>query len=332
MFPDLESAVATIPVGRYAVGVSGGADSVALLSLLQRYRPGLAAHVAHLDHEWRGPASAVDAAFVASLADALKIPVTTVGRGEIERRLIGAPSPNREARGRTARIAMFRMIVGRHGLDGVLLAHHRDDQAETVLLRLARGGDESTLGGIRSTITIDGLVIRRPLLGLPRIRLTQWLASIGQSYRDDASNADPVFARNRARVLLGRQAPLVDALVDLGASMRDWQYWMGAMAPRLGAEFAAVELARLPWALARHSATRWLVAHAGCAHPACDRDVVARLLEMCRDAASPARADFPGGVRVRRRGGVISVDRSDGSRPPEGSGRVRDIRRSSTDS
>jgi tRNA(Ile)-lysidine synthase len=332
VFPDLESAVATIPVGRYVVGVSGGADSVALLRLLHRYRPGLAAHVAHLDHEWRGPASALDAAFVASLAGALKIPVTTFRRGEIERQMTGAPSPNREARGRAARFAMFRTIVGRHGLDGVLLAHHRDDQAETVLLRLARGGDECTLGGIRSTITIDGLVIRRPLLGVPRVRLTQWLGSIGQSYRDDASNADPAFARNRARALLARQRQLVDPLVDLGASMREWQYWMDTIAPRLAAEFAAVELSRLPFALARHSATRWLVAHAGCAHQACDRDVVARLLAMCRDAASPARADFPGGVRVRRRGGVISVVRSDGSSPIEDSEPDRDIRRSSPDS
>lgn len=311
MFPELEQALAAVPAGRYAVGVSGGADSVALLTALVLLRPDLSLDVAHLDHEWRGRASADDAAFVAALADRLGIACTIYRRSEIERRAAPGSAPaNVEARGRAARLALFQAVVARHELAGVILAHQRDDQAETVLMRLLRGGGEATLGGIRPVATLDGLTVLRPLLGVPRDRLRAWLASIGQPFREDASNADRTFARNRVRRLLAARRGLTDPLIDLAAACDGLNCWLGAAAPRLAAEFRVKDLSRPSPPLARRAAARWLVRHAGCPYRDCDAAVAARLVEMCRDAAAAPRADFPGGATVRRRGGIIAVVRA----------------------
>src|SRR5206468_4004488 len=124
----LNSAAASVPPGRWAIGVSGGADSVALVCLLHG-RADLSLRVVHLDHELRGEQSAADARFVCELADVLKVPCTA-------RRLSQMPSAlplpaNLSARLRAFRLALFRQVVAELGLQGVLLAHHGDDQADT---------------------------------------------------------------------------------------------------------------------------------------------------------------------------------------------------------
>src|ERR1700722_9419907 len=102
----LLAAVGEIPPGNWAIGVSGGADSVALLLLLQR-RPDLSLHVVHLDHETRNGESADDAEFVAQLADTLALPCTIALRSQIEL----PPIANLSARFRLARIALFKRVV-----------------------------------------------------------------------------------------------------------------------------------------------------------------------------------------------------------------------------
>src|SRR4051794_1089672 len=123
--------LAPIPAGRWAVGVSGGAGSGALLFMLYdraSNAPGeLAASVVHLDHETRGMASAADADFVRELAGRLGLPCTVGRRSEIEPTL-GELPPNPSARYRAARLALFRRACAGHGLNGVILAHHADDQ------------------------------------------------------------------------------------------------------------------------------------------------------------------------------------------------------------
>ena len=155
-----------LPTGRWAVAVSGGADSVALLLLLHG-RPDLALHVVHLDHQTRGDDSTADAAFVADLAARLGLPVTVARRSDVEH---GDVLRNPSARYRQARLALFRRVVAEHGLAGVILAHHAGDQAETVMLRILRGGGSRTLVGMaeEAFISLSGRPEAAPALNLAR--------------------------------------------------------------------------------------------------------------------------------------------------------------------
>src|SRR6476620_3797342 len=102
----LAEVIARVPSGAWAVGVSGGADSVALLSLL-RTRTDLALHVAHLDHETRGPDSTGDAHFVAQLAERWGLPCTIARRSELEPAMTDLPE-NPSARYRAVRLELFK--------------------------------------------------------------------------------------------------------------------------------------------------------------------------------------------------------------------------------
>src|SRR6266699_2229302 len=118
---DLPNAIATIPPGAYAIGVSGGADSVALLTLLHSRRPDFRLHVVHLNHETRGPDSDADARLVQDLAAQLALPCTVARLSEIT---LTETIPNPSARFRAARMALFARVVAEHNLNGVILAHH----------------------------------------------------------------------------------------------------------------------------------------------------------------------------------------------------------------
>ncbi len=193
----LGGAIQSISPGAWAVGVSGGADSVALLRLLHE-RPDLRLHVAHLDHETRGNQSAGDAQFVASLAAHLGLPCTVAPLREFESgEVIG--TANRSARFRAARLALFRRVVECAKLDGVILAHHADDQAETVFHRLCRGGGPEGLAAMRTESRIGGLRVVRPLLGVRRLELRRYLESISQDWREDASNSSDQYAQSAAQ-------------------------------------------------------------------------------------------------------------------------------------
>ena len=153
-------AVASVPPGRWAVGVSGGADSVALLSLL-RGRPDLSLHVVHLDHETRGQASTADALFVAELSAKWGLACTVARWRDVEAEV--APDvKNPSARFRAGRRVLFRRVAAAHDLQGVVLAHHADDQAETVLLRLIERSGPMGLGGMAQRSVGGGIVVLRP--------------------------------------------------------------------------------------------------------------------------------------------------------------------------
>src|SRR5437763_184149 len=145
MTHDLLHATASIPPGPWAVGVSGGADSVSLLLLL-RNRPDLHLHVVHLNHETRGQQSDTDTVFVEQLALSLDLPVTLRRLSEVP---LNDPPATPSARYRAARLAFFAQVVADHHLEGVILAHHADDQAETILQRLLRNSGPAGLTGIR---------------------------------------------------------------------------------------------------------------------------------------------------------------------------------------
>jgi tRNA(Ile)-lysidine synthase len=332
--PALQTAIDAVPPGPWAVGVSGGADSVALLSLL-RTRADLQLIVVHLDHETRAGASAADAAFVRELCDAWRIPCVVETRSAVERdgseklerrppssrysgegagergERPGAPDdvPLRErnlsARYRQARLQLFRRIVTERGLRGVILAHHADDQAETIFHRLLRGSPPAGLTGMAREANLAGLTVLRPLLAVHRETLRAHLHVSGQPWREDESNASPRYARNRIRRLLAARPALVAPLIDLGECCRELTTWLDATTPTLPDRFRVADIRAMPPPLARRALSRWLRERTGiAAEPA----TVDTLLVMAMDAASSPRRNVPGGALVRRRGGLISCD------------------------
>jgi tRNA(Ile)-lysidine synthase len=190
-----------------AVGVSGGADSVALLHILNEYRKefGIGRLVAaHVNHGLRGEESDGDEAFARAEAAGLGIEffsvrLSGINDGDIDPDgLDGADSDigNVEAWARRERYKFFSGIRREHGIDWTATAHTANDQAETVLLRLSRGAG---LRGLRGILPVrrDGVI--RPLLGVERRRLLEWLSARGVGHREDSSNAELRFRRNRIR-------------------------------------------------------------------------------------------------------------------------------------
>ena len=303
----LMRAVDSVPEGSWAIGVSGGADSVALLSLL-REKPSLRLHVSHLNHETRGAESEGDADFVRQLAAEYGIPCDICRLSEIAAELVHLPN-NPSARYRVARFEMFRRLIQREHLDGVILAHHADDQAETILQRLLRGSSALGLQGIQPRLQIGELVVLHPLLTVPRRVLRDWLTQHRIAWREDASNESSRYFRNRLRKAIQPHAELRECLLELGAACTQWADALDQTAPHLAAAFPVLELDHLPDPLAHHAARRWL-----CERGADFTDIgaasTALLIQMARDAASPSRQHFPGALLVQRRRGIISAGSS----------------------
>ena len=173
------------------VGVSGGADSVALLHTLLavRSRLSLTLHVLHVHHGLR-PEADEEAAFVESLGRRLSVPVS-VERVQVP----SAPGESLEAHARAERYAAFRKWAGALDASKIALAHTADDQAETVLMRLLEGAGPRGLAGIPP---VRGRFIR-PLIEVRRGELETELERAGLSWVEDPSNRDLKFLRNRIR-------------------------------------------------------------------------------------------------------------------------------------
>ncbi len=221
------------PGSTVLVACSGGPDSLALLSVLSELARTLRLRliVAHLDHGMRGAAGAADARFVARCARTLGL-VAVIARAD-------GPAWMR-ARGhagedglRRLRRAFLARTATKVGADAIALGHTADDQAETVLLRLARGTGLSGLAAMRPR---RGRMVR-PLLYASRADVHAHVASRRLRPRIDATNADPAFRRNyvRAEILprLAHLNPQIGAaLAGLSARAAALDDWLGAEAAR----------------------------------------------------------------------------------------------------
>ena len=176
--------------GKLLVGLSGGADSVALLLLLME--AGADAAAVHVNHGLRGEQSDGDEAFVRNLCDGLRVPLL----------VYRACPPEHPGEGwaREARYGFFREAMRESGADALVLAHHRDDQAETLLLHLLRGTGLTGLTGMARETTVEGMRILRPLLNCSRAELRDFLTQRRQPWREDASNGDVRYLRNALRM------------------------------------------------------------------------------------------------------------------------------------
>jgi tRNA(Ile)-lysidine synthase len=187
---------------RVCVAVSGGADSVALLRVLLELRSelGIVLAVAHFNHQLRGDESEADEAFVADLARQCGLEFFA-GRADVREHAVNSKQ-SVEAAGRELRYQWLRRLAGEQRFDSVAIAHTLDDQAETVLLRFLRGAGTRGLAGIYPELFTDAqrkIRIVRPLLCVTRDEVEGYLTSLGQSWREDESNRDHRFARNRVR-------------------------------------------------------------------------------------------------------------------------------------
>ncbi len=191
-------------LGAVGLAVSGGPDSTALMHLYARWRdkaPAPRAIVLTIDHGLR-PQSASEAASVADAAQRLGFPC------EILRWQGAKPTTGIQEAAREARRRLLAEAATKHALDAILTAHTEDDQAETLLMRLARGSGLDGLAGISERNEFDGVVFLRPLLGLAKARLVATLDASGIAYVSDPSNSNPRFERSRLR----STAPMLDAL------------------------------------------------------------------------------------------------------------------------
>ena len=297
--------------GAVVVGLSGGRDSVALLHML--LRQGCCVHACHVHHGIRAEEADRDAAFCAALCERLEVPC------EIQRVDVPALAAEQrvslETAARCARRKLLTEAAARCGTRVVALAHHADDQAETVLFRLARGA--AGCRGMQAVHEAEGITWLRPLLSYRRSELTEWLCRQGESWVEDATNTVADVTRNRLRLqvlpalndamgrdvapILSRSAELqADTLAALSEALEllpltdpQGRLYLPALEGRSGAF--------------RRAAVQHYLHHAGL--PALSHAHICAVESILPAEAAESMVNLPGGYRVRRRQKRLVVER-----------------------
>ena len=284
---------------RIGLAVSGGPDSLALLLLAHEAIHG-GFEVATVDHGLR-PESAAEAQSVATVCDRLGIPHTTLA-------VQVAPTGNLQANARAARYAALGAWANTRNLGAIVTAHHADDQAETLLMRLARGAGARGLAGMRSASPVPGhpgLALLRPLLGWRKAELAAIVVRAGIDPVRDPSNADLRFERAQVRARLAA-APWLDLLA------------LAASAAHLGEADAALD-----WAAVREWDEQVTQGEARLSYcPTAPRAIRLRVLERIiavlghegtpRGAAIARLDDALSAGRIATLGGVRAQPKADG--------------------
>ncbi|MEM7411079.1 MAG: tRNA lysidine(34) synthetase TilS [Myxococcota bacterium] len=312
-----------------AVAVSGGRDSTVLAHLVWRLAARLGARAAliHVHHGLRGAEADADQAFVADLARRWGCAFATEA---IDPRAARAGQAGRgretlQEAARRLRYAAFTRLAARVQADIVLTAHHADDQAETVLLRLFRGTGPDGLGGIPER-TVDGRVWR-PLLAESGAEIAAYAGFHGLAWREDASNTSDAYARNRLRRhwIPGLQADfnpqLLQTVAQLAEAQRRDSEWIQAavaqeVRARLVVEGAWLRIdvkdwGSLPAALARRVAREALI-RAG-AGRSIERVHLERMLAFLAEPRGGRRIELPGGLSLQGRAGECTLGPLPGS-------------------
>ena len=221
---ELEKQLTRIPAGKYLVGLSGGADSVALLMMLKDLSAEwmLELEAVHVNHGLREHAADLDEAFCRNLCGQAQIPlhVSSV-------QLYGRRDENTA---RNARLDCFRGWISETGAKGIILAHQQTDAAETFLMHLIRGAGPDGLGGMRPFSELRGIPLIRPMLRIGRETIRDALRADGISWREDESNTDEGYLRNAVRrkllpemeKLTSGAAAHIAAAADMLAEDREW--------------------------------------------------------------------------------------------------------------
>jgi tRNA(Ile)-lysidine synthase len=226
---------------RLAVGLSGGADSVALTrALAERSRElGLVLHAAHLHHGLRGEEADGDLAFARALAAELGLPFHEAHVDAATTAKENGESVEEAAR--RLRYGWFRQLMASGEIDAVATAHTRDDQAETVLAKFLRGAWTGGLSGIYPAVNFPEGRILRPMLNVTRAEVEAYLNALGQSWREDSTNQHLTYTRNRIRhellpLLEGWNPQLREHLTQMATLARDEESWWQAEVSRQAAQ------------------------------------------------------------------------------------------------
>ncbi len=288
--------------GRILLAISGGADSTALLHILQSLR----AHgmlstelvCAHVNHRLRGPASDEDERFVVELATRLGLPVVT--RAVDVQAHAKAHRLSVETAARRLRLEALREMAAASGCTWVATGHQKNDNAETILQRLRRGTGFRGLAGIRPVRRLgDGPWFASPLLEVTREEIVAYLSRRKLDWREDRTNVDPTYTRNyiRHKLLPALQqesrGSLVEALSALAASASRLYDRVQREAEEAMSQLAQVHEGRIAFAASRLSSLPELVAvelirqvlvKLGCGEQNLTQDHYARIMQLARSA------------------------------------------------
>lgn len=304
------------PAESALIAVSGGRDSMALWHFLRSSGwTGLV--VVHVEHGLRGAEGEADAALVE--AEARRLGTTCVIRRVDAAAFAKAEKGSVETAARELRYRAIASVARERGIARVFLAHHADDQVETVLMRLFRGAGSRGLCGMaaesRRVIEGTGLTLVRPLLSVSGEEIGDYVRANEVPFREDASNASDFALRNRIRhrllpeieAVFGRDArPAILRAAELAALDEAWAAEMLGDLPRRGKGLEVAALRTMTEARRNRLILAWLRESEV---PDCGLAEVDRVVAVLRSDARPAKASLPGGFHVRRRGGELFLER-----------------------
>ena len=290
------------------VGVSGGRDSMVLLSAL-RALGFQQLVVCHLDHNLRGKASRADAAFVSKQACKLGCALESARAATRDYAVTNRKSL--ELAARELRQAFFAECAKRHKCRVLSLAHHADDQIETCLFNFLRGSGPAGLAGMRPISQMGSLMVRRPMLEIPGEDIADYQKRHRIPFREDASNLETVHTRNKLRhaVLPAIEKALGPAFrktIPRAAEIfRAEDECLSALVPEIGETLSCKELRALPLAIQRRAVLRWL-RERGVSEPGWEE--TRRVLSLL-DTTGPAKINLPADLHARRRAGMIFLEK-----------------------
>ena len=313
----LAGTAALRPGERALLMLSGGADSMALLALVRaadrRLGLGLTLAALHVDYGLRGADSDRDRLIVERACAAAGVPL------HVERLRGRLSGKDFQARARAQRYGRARQLAGAHGYDVIVTAHNRDDQAETVLYRLAKYSSPRALAGMRPR---DG-DLARPLLGVGAAEIREYCRAAGVEYGEDVTNAAPLYARNVLRLevvprleeLNPRFSETLAATAEQAAAEAEVLTAAAAEArrrleaPRGRGDLAAVDVAALG---AEAPAMRALVLHdllrrAMGGEALVERRLVEALLRLAERTDDAGRVSLGRGLEAVRGRGVLRI-------------------------
>ena len=303
------------PGARYLVGVSGGRDSVALLHWLVDlgYKNVI---VCHFDHQLRGRSSRADAIFVQKLAAKYDVDLA-LGSASV-RALAAKKKMSIETAARDARYKFFAQVAKRRRCRTIFLGHHADDLVETFLINLFRGAGTSGLSAMRavSVRKIDNvkLQIVRPLLGVWREQIDDYVRKHRLKFREDASNKDLAPLRNRIR---HRIIPEIEKQLGRNVRASIWraatiaaeeENFFEALLPDKLSKLTALAvkpLRAMPVAVQRRMLHEWLRTSEV---PDVSFDLIERVRALLDLTNRVAKTNLPQDRHVRRRAGHIFIE------------------------
>jgi tRNA(Ile)-lysidine synthase len=307
------------------LGVSGGADSVAMMRAMIALKAAAGGKgrlfVAHLHHGLRAEAADADVTWLESLCMRLGVDLE-IGKADVTA-IAMRQGDGWEAAARTARYDYLRQVAEKVGARYVATAHTADDQVETILQRILRGTGIDGLAGMRTVRPLSpSVVLVRPMLGLSRAEVVEYLSGIGQDFRTDATNDDTQWTRNRLRhellpQLRERYNAQVDAaLLRLSAQAGDAEQLISEMAAQLAVDCLVVGPAETLVDCGRLESVEPILVRAvfkiawqlaGWKEQSMGFDEWQQLAQLARAANAPT-IQLPGNIRARRDAAFVVLE------------------------